>query len=352
MPNAVVILGAGASADFGVPTLRGVFQDLHAQRYLRADNTLRQKLEQIFWQPRGHTLQTSDQSLTIEEMLTILRDWEREADLPARPSREELEDFKRRLYVLIYNAVFEGKSTKAMHLNGLIHICRRKFTRVTWASFNWDCVFEGSFWYSSGGPGPVGGRHNPTLAIHLADWRDGNRSQEYLKLHGSINWWVIGGQLSYLSFGRNGSLSQRWTAYSRGQSGADFPVILEPSSYKYGDEIYKLLEPQWQQFFSRLCEADCVIILGYSLPDGDYQARSKILSSFQANPKGRWMVVDPSQDACAKYRRLLGQRRVTILDKTLAGLNNNLAESLQGAFDNVDFSDPPPPAAAKAGPAN
>jgi len=120
MANAVVILGAGASADFGVPTLRSVFKDAYAQLYLSTDAVLRQRLEEIFWQPRGHTLQTSDQSLTIEEMLTILRDWEQEECLAARPDKGMLHDFRTRLYVLIYNAVFAGKSSKSAHLNPLI----------------------------------------------------------------------------------------------------------------------------------------------------------------------------------------------------------------------------------------
>src|SRR6266576_311870 len=317
MANAVVILGAGASADFGVPTLRGVFKDPYAQLYLSIDNVLRQRLEEIFWQPRGYTLQTSEQSLTIEEMLTILRDWEQEECLASRPNKDMLHDFRKRLYVLIYNSVYMGKSSRSAHLNPLIAKCRQKLERVTWASFNWDCVFEASYWYASGSAGLY--RHNPTLVIGLDGWRNGNVSQEYLKLHGSINWWMVNGQLTYLSFGAGGTLVQKWIEYSRGESGQDVPVILEPSAYKYHDATYKFLEPQWQKFFTRLCEADCVIVVGYSLPDADFQARSKILTSFQANNECKWLIIDPSRDICGRYRRLLGQQRVSILETTLAG---------------------------------
>ena len=68
---------------------------------------LQQKLEQVFWQPR-HNLQTSDQSLTLEEMLTLLRNWEQEPGLKGRPTRAEFEGFRKRLNVLIYHAVFSG----------------------------------------------------------------------------------------------------------------------------------------------------------------------------------------------------------------------------------------------------
>ena len=132
MSNAVVILGAGASADFGVPTLRGVFKDVNAQAYLRVDPILRPKLEQFFWQPRGHSLQTSEQSLTIEEMLTLLRDRELEPSLQTRPTQAEFEDFRRRLYVLIYYAVYSGKSSRGEHLNPLIEILGKKRALSVW----------------------------------------------------------------------------------------------------------------------------------------------------------------------------------------------------------------------------
>jgi len=350
MSNVVVILGAGASADFGVPTLRGVFKDVNAQAYLRADPILRPKLEQFFWQPRGHSLQTSEQSLTIEEMLTLLRDWELEPSLQTRPTRAEFEDFRRRLYVLIYYAVYSGKSSRGEHLNPLIEILGKKLTHVTWASFNWDCLFESSFYYRSGPPGPYGARRNPTLVVNLADWRQGCSHHEYLKLHGSVNWWMVNGTLTYLRFGSGGTLAQKWSDYSHGGDTTDFPVILEPSAYKYQDEVYKLLEPQWQRFFERLCEADCVLVVGYSLPDSDSQARSKILTAFQANNNCKWLAVDPSTDVCGRYRRLLGLPRLTVLETTLAGFNNDLRENLRLAFDNVDFSDPEPAAAAAGTP--
>ena len=56
MSKAVVILGAGASSDFGVPTLQGIFKDKWARQYLKPDSFLAQKLDEIFWAPRGHTL--------------------------------------------------------------------------------------------------------------------------------------------------------------------------------------------------------------------------------------------------------------------------------------------------------
>jgi hypothetical protein len=281
VPAIVVILGAGTSADFGVPTLRSVFKDAYAALYLQQNPQLHKCIQSTFWGPRGCTLQSSERSLTIEEMLTILRDWE--------GPRENFSDFRRQLYVLIYKAVFEGKSSKGQHLNRLIQVCEKRFDHTTWGSFNWDCIFESSFYYQSGDPGPYGGRHNPSLVIDLDGWRPGTPKHTLLKLHGSINWWMVNGKPSYLSFGGNGPLMAMWTAYEQRACGQDFPMILEPSAYKYNDNTYMHLKGQWAEFFRRLCEADCVIVAGYSLPEADTLARSKILTSFQANPKSKWL---------------------------------------------------------------
>src|SRR2546430_1896515 len=70
-PKIVVVMGAGASADFGVPTLRSIFKDPQADAYLKRDEVLHDWLLKTFWGPRGHSVATSDQSITVEEMLTV-----------------------------------------------------------------------------------------------------------------------------------------------------------------------------------------------------------------------------------------------------------------------------------------
>src|SRR5690242_19357791 len=122
MPNAVVILGAGASADFGVPTLRNLFKDGHAQSFLKVRRKALKSLNELFWAPRGHSIDTSDQSLTIEEMLTILRDWEQEPTCRDDLNAKDAAYLRRILYVVIQRAVFVGKSSSGKHLNDLINI--------------------------------------------------------------------------------------------------------------------------------------------------------------------------------------------------------------------------------------
>src|SRR5262245_37191661 len=131
--KAVVILGAGASADFGIPTLGGMFKDASVLQYLRHDAFLLSHLQDIFWKPRGHDLKTAGESVTVEEMLTILTDWEQEPGAEKRLTAQELRRFKKSLYILIQQAVYEGKSSQARCLNPLLRYMREKTTLTTWA---------------------------------------------------------------------------------------------------------------------------------------------------------------------------------------------------------------------------
>ena len=106
---------------------------------------------------------------------------------------EDTERFRRSLYVLIKKAVYDGKNTQGRHLNPVIKFGSDHFDQVTWASFNWDCLFEASFYYSSG-PNSLA-RHNPNVVINLLNWRHSASCHTFLKLHGGINWWYEGGNI-------------------------------------------------------------------------------------------------------------------------------------------------------------
>jgi hypothetical protein len=113
----------------------------------------------------------------------------------------------------------------------------------------------------------------------------------------------------------------------------------------------EILQPQWQHFFERLCDVDCVLILGYSLPENDPQARCKILTAFQVNEGCRWAVVDPTNETRQKYERLLGSKRLKTFDTSMAGFGVNLEENLKEAFPGIDIKPKPIKAAAPAAPA-
>lgn len=335
MPRAVVILGAGSSADFGVPTLARMFKDPHARAFLQAKPRLLNMLNSVFWRPRGHILNTSEKSINIEQMLTTLKDCEKEDALSPEQKPQDISGFRKGLLCLIQKGVFEGKSSNGQHLNALIRTCSKTFEHTTWASFNWDCIFEASFWYRQ----PVGVRVNPSLAIPVADWRQGTSKHTFLKLHGGINWWLVNDCVTYVRWTRGGELTQKWREYERETVTQDRPVILEPSFYKYDETEYKQLAPQWHRFIEDLLQAQCVIVVGYSMPEMDVRARAKILTGFQVNQDCKWLVIDPTESVCDLYGRLLGNKRLTTFEQTLAGFNNDILANLSIAFPTIDFQE-------------
>lgn len=332
MARAVFILGAGASAPFGVPTLLRIFQDPQAREYLRRERFLKQALDEHFWQPRGHTLATSHLSLSVEEILTVVRDYEHQAYGVESFLEPNSERFVRCLYIAIKRAIYDLKNTRGMYLNDVIRHARR-FEDRTWATFNWDCIFEASYYYSSSQYFNM--RHNPRVVIDLQNWRNPTaRGDVFLKLHGGVNWWYDGNAITYLPFGANPDLNNRWAEYER-QEAQGTPVILEPSYYKYADPVYDLLRGQWDYFVKALLEADVVVVLGYSLPEADTEARRALTLGFQSNPTSRWLVVDQQQWVCDRYKRLFGERRLECVCDDLRTVFARLPEL-------IDRTAPPP----------
>lgn len=329
--SAVVILGAGSSADFGVPVLRAVFEDPSVADYLRSNAWLTGKIEEHFWGPRGHDPKSARDSLTIEEMLTLVRDWERSPELHVTVEPKFLQAFLNGLYVLVMRAVFEAKSSRGRHLNRLLAAFGETFERTTWATFNWDCIFEASYWYTF--------KNNPQVVVPLRGWRNGSSTPTLLKLHGSVGWWKVDHALRYFRFSGGGSesLTTQWTKFEQGDVAAGEPVILEPSFYKYGGPCYDLLKPQWERFQNDLRTADVVLVIGYSLPDADANARSHILTGFQFNRESNWAVLDPSDTTIGRWRSLLGLVRATYMQKGLAAFNENIAQNLACLFPKVSW---------------
>ena|SRR2546422_6416409 len=109
--RAVIILGAGASAPFGVPTLRAVFQDRCAARYLELQPDFHRILGETFWLPRGRDLATSHLGLTIEEIMTLIRDYEARSFDVLDLGIPDVGMFRKHLYVLIKKAVYDEKTS-------------------------------------------------------------------------------------------------------------------------------------------------------------------------------------------------------------------------------------------------
>ena len=62
-------------------------------------------------------------------------------------------------------------------------------------------------------------------ALRLDGWRDGFSKNTYLKLHGSVNWWLVNGKPTYLKWASYGDLAQKWKELEEGKT-EDTPIIL------------------------------------------------------------------------------------------------------------------------------
>jgi hypothetical protein len=124
-------------------------------------------------------------------------------------------------------------------------------------------------------------------------------------------------------------LDQRWQEYEENRAKGS-PVILEPSYYKYEDPSYQHLKIQWQRFAGELLEADVVIILGYSLPEADTEARRVLSIGFQSNPNDRYVVINRSEWACERYKRIFGTKRSICVQSSIENVADRLPELISG----------------------
>jgi hypothetical protein len=110
---------------------------------------------------------------------------------------------------------------------------------------------------------------------------------------------------------------------------------LEPSVYKYGDDNYELLKPQWDHFIERLCAAGYVLIVGYSLPESDSQARSKITVAFQVNPNCQArLIVLGMVSVVSRVEELRGAHGTVLFGSKELNLGGRL-KSLSGDLPNA-----------------
>jgi hypothetical protein len=331
LPKIVVVLGAGASAGMGLPVLGKVFNDQAVRDYLANEaRELREFMEEFIWGPRGVDIGAADSCLNIEEVLTLLREWERAAIPPINVNRNL--EVQKQLLSCVHKAVYTGKghSHPSLPLNRLVRWCDANSDQVTWATFNWDVKLEQAFWYEMESI-PDKPLRLPSCHPNVLDWDGRNEKHYLLKLHGSVSWFkhedesVHAIRFGAYSRGEKYPIDQRWEDYMSGRTGA-VPLIAEPSFYKHeAIQRVALLWNQWEQFNERLSyDVDIVLVCGYSLPDGDALAKNAILTSVANNPDARWIVVNPNEEVLDKYQRLLGENRMTREPKYLSDFVDGL----------------------------
>jgi hypothetical protein len=320
----VVVLGAGASVSAGLPSLAGIFEDTSVKEYLSTDALkFFDFLERYVWAPRGIAESERWRSLNLEEVLTMLRLWENDNQSPINFAKNR--KYQRQLLGCVYQSVFVGKTDNGCRdYNNLIWQCEEAYDEVTWSSFNWDAKLEQAFYYLFlrvlGASERFPRCHPPPDG-----WDGSNPKHLLLKLHGSVTWFCDGkGRVCYRHFGDKtdgNETRMAWDAFLTGQDGAFEPMIAEPSFLKH--ERIRATDffcEQWREFDRKLATADLVLIVGYSLPDGDAMAKQSLLTAVARNPGARYLIIDPdrSGQVMPRYERVLGPNRMVVHQMTLS----------------------------------
>lgn len=253
----------------------------------------------------------------MEEILSLLRP-QRNSRVPTQPDYTEM---RVRFLKLVGRVLHKDRTTKEMPLNRLIEDLGVLTSSCTVATFNWDCLFEESYRWKHGS-------YWPKLVIKVSGWPRLKKTNAFtlLKLHGSISWWIDQNskEISYAApNAKTGTLESKWFSYQR--SSSEHPLMLEPSSKKYDDPNFELLQPQWDYFAKELARADICIIAGYSLPEGDEMARKWLLEANRLNTNLKWIVVDPSDETLRKYAKLLGESRLRPINSKIEEFDVGLA---------------------------
>ncbi len=320
----MVVLGAGASVDCGLCTLDQVFTDPQVQAMFSAGIPGTELIQELFWNDRGLTARTAHKGPNIEEILSTVLDWQSDNLI----GQTQAVALRRAIYAIVWRAAYLGKQQRALHLNELIKMMDERFDECTWATFNWDCKWEQSFYWSMGKSHPAYPqmlRNSPTPIVE---------KHKLLKLHGGVNWWFNeDGDTTYIPFASHAHsdsdlpVVEQWTRYEDDETNLR-PAIVEPCYDKrkriLGSDFFSR---QWGEFEERLARSDLVVFAGYSLPEGDLHAKYSIVTAIMHGGLKKTIVVDPKKDTIAKYHRIISSSVIQIqsgLADALPSLRANL----------------------------
>jgi hypothetical protein len=154
-----------------------------------------------------------------------------------------------------------------------------------------------------------------------------------IKLHGSINWWCPKAEyhdsLAHSDINSPYRIENIWCTHNTNPDPNDHssPLIIPPLPEKpiTTVSIFKYL---WTIAYEYLNMAKEIVICGYSLPETDKLATS-LFGSFNPKNLQNVTVVDPDASMLAKWRQLLGGKRVS---KIMWNYHSDFAEYIEHQF--------------------
>lgn len=305
----VVILGAGASAPYGIPMASELLSRADEMREEYPDFVRKiKKLAECFEGEKNleDILTEVNNAFQIFSAITELND----QDL----LDTNLNKFRYMLYLLVNNSVDLETVPSDGPMNRIFDFCA-DFKHTSWCTFNWDRVLETAFFShrKAHHKGTLNLRKDENITIENY-WENVSDCNLLLKLHGSIYWWYRQKslhQLKYVGWGStDGTHANEWEKFEDVVKQPNLsvsigvPAILEPSAHKYQGEIHKKLQPQWDRFEEELQNADTVLVIGYSYPENDSKMPvSPIKNALEkVNENAKVVIIDPDGTGMVRAR--------------------------------------------------
>jgi hypothetical protein len=189
-------------------------------------------------------------------------------------------------------------------------------------TFNWDSLIERAL-LALGRPFDLNDRTRDQVTI--------------LKLHGSLSWVLVPDGVRLADPSAVDWLSDRvcrtkdHSYYDVWDSLDQAPFIIPPVISKRPPTA-PFLEHLWREAFAALVEAGPVVIIGYSLPSDDLQARTLLRSGLYPRlaPQKSCMIVDPDP--------LVGSRYFSLVSNSIRFRQAYFSETVLSIFDSADDS--------------
>ena len=329
MAKELFILGAGFSyavTNGTMPLLNGLTKELVDNLKLEEDEDLLQLWQEYVVNPNIGNVQNPNKS-NFEDIMTFLS---------SKFAYETYKDehFKAALYQYITERIvailqminLEKEISNAPHLLQFANYLRK--TKADIFSFNYDLVLENLLLKIPGSSRIFDPLYTIKGALAFLSgtfcdsaslfWRD---SLKIYKLHGSINWMYDPDTPTGVQIVTSKTLPE----YCRGLH----YLLIPPTILKNFVFHNNLLDIQWQEFREKLCLAEKIHIIGYSIPKTDIATYYALKTCIQPKCIVNMVVKNPTKAQIKGWKELFDkQEKQSNLNLFEEGFNENSLQEL------------------------
>ncbi len=335
------IIGAGASASFGAPTIDQLLDEC-----LQQDTNFRHR--ELLPKVLNYLYPSVRKRGNIEEFMSLLDTWIQMNDIrntPIIPTSSLIQ--VRTLLLRLMKQVLNQSLNALKSTSPFVKWVKMLQPGDTVISFNWDVAIEHCIKEFRREPLPL--RYLP----------GGSRAALIiLKPHGSVNWYEIPSE-GFESVGGAHPFRKDWRRCAfadcrerlkfptnKKSYGRRSPIMVPPvnakvfwsetssesqrSFEKQRDDLFKDI---WRGVYNELRNAAELYILGYSLPQVDWHARWVFRAALRSNliktrngeakhTKLKVRIVNPKQEAASRFKSLLGKEESLDFDSQTLKFEN------------------------------